>query len=153
MRAVNIGPLLGLVDWRAEAFFAGLHASFLQSTYPATEISVSVPRMQPHTGMMEPASPVADEYLVQIITAFRIFMPQAGLTLSTREPAELRDNLLPLGITRMSAGSTTAVGGHTGVDSTENRQFEIADNRDVPEIRRTLLENGYQPVFKDWRAI
>lgn len=153
MRQVNIGALFGLADWRKEAFFTGLHAQYLQEKYPATEISVSVPRMKPHTGMMEPPSPVDDASLVQIITALRLFQHRAGITLSTREPAVLRDHLLPIGITKISAGSTTAVGGHTGVDTAETRQFEIADQRSVPEIKAALLQQGFQPVFKDWMPL
>lgn len=152
MRAVNIGALLGLAEWRREAFFTGLHADYLQARYPEVEFSVSVPRLRPHLGNFSPPHPVADQNLVQILLAMRLFIPRLGLTLSTRERAGLRDNLLPLGITRMSAGSSTKVGGRATIDAGDE-QFAIADTRSVAEIRETLLRKGYDPVFKDWHPI
>jgi len=151
MRRVNIGPLLGLDDWRKEAFFAGLHANYLQNKYLDTEISLSLPRLRPHMGSFEPNSIVDDPALVQIILAYRLFLPRLGISLSTRESDKLRDNLLPLGITKMSAESSTAVGGYA-----ENRgvnQFDISDDRTVAEVKDLLLNRGYQPVFKDWQQI
>ena len=152
MRSVNIGALLGLAEWRKEAFFTGLHANYLQNKYLDTEISLSLPRLRPHLGGFNPAFPVNDKNMVQILLAFRLFMPRAGITISTRESGVFRDSLLPLGITKMSAGSTTAVGGHTSKE-TNTGQFEISDERDVEEMRRAILGLGYQPVFKDWQAI
>ncbi|KKM10262.1 thiamine biosynthesis protein ThiH [Clostridiales bacterium PH28_bin88] len=149
MRAVNIGSLLGLNDWRREAFFTGLHASYLQDRYPEVEFSVSVPRLRPHLGSFPPPCPVSDKNLVQVLLALRLFIPRLGLTLSTRERAELRDHLVPLSITRMSAGSCTRVGGHA-IQDTGDGQFDIADTRSVAEIREALLRRGYDPVFKDW---
>lgn len=151
MRAIGIGALLGLGPWRREAFLAGLHAHYLQNNYPGIEISLSLPRMRPHTGSFEPAHPLNDTDLVQTMLALRLFLPQAGITISTREPAELRDNLLPLGVTRMSAGVSTAVGGHAK-DAAERGegQFEISDPRSVREVCAMLRARGWQPVFKDW---
>ncbi len=152
MRTINIGALLGLGDWRKEAFFMLLHAKYLQDLYPEIEISVSLPRLRPQVKNFKAISKVSDKNIVQIITAARIFLPRLGITLSTRENSSLRDNLLPLGITKISAGSTTAVGGH--INSKEKDvQFEIADQRDVATIRRMLLAKGYQPVLKDWVGV
>jgi 2-iminoacetate synthase len=152
IRTITIGPLLGLANWRTEVFFAGLHAWYLQYRYPDTEISISFPRMRPQFGDYQPESPVSDEELVQIILAFRIFLPRAGITLSTRESPELRGNLLKLGITKMSAGSSTAVGGHTdAVDAVG--QFEINDHRSVPEMREAIARLGYKPILKDWHDL
>ncbi|MCD5407640.1 MAG: 2-iminoacetate synthase ThiH [Desulfotomaculum sp.] len=152
MRAVNIGALLGLADWRKESFFTGLHADYLQNKYLDTEISISVPRIRANLGGFRPEYDVSDRDLVQIILAHRLFMPRAGITVSTRERVELRNNLIKLGVTKMSAGVTTAVGGHAGNGSeTGTAQFEISDTRGVPEIRAMLLKSGYQPVFKDWQ--
>jgi len=151
MRRVNIGPLLGLDDWRKEAFFAGLHADYLQNKYLDTEVSLSLPRLRPHIGSFQPNSIVDDPALVQIILAYRLFLPRLGISLSTRESDQLRDNLLPLGITKMSAESSTFVGGYA-----ENRgvnQFDISDDRTVAEVKELLLARGYQPVFKDWQQI
>ncbi|PID39259.1 MAG: 2-iminoacetate synthase ThiH [Proteobacteria bacterium] len=152
MRAVSIGALLGLDDWRRDAFFTGLHASYLQDRYPDTEIGVALPRMRPHAGGYQPEHSVSDHQIVQIMTALRLFMPRVGITISTRESAEFRDHLLPLGVTRMSAGSCTAVGGHT--DDGENiGQFDISDERSVPEMAAMLRRAGWQPVYKDWQFL
>ena len=152
MRTVNIGALLGLDDWRKEAFFTGLHAKYLQDKYPATEISLSVPRLRPHLGGFQPEHTIGDSELVQIILAFRLFLPRAGITLSTRERPQLRDNLVYLGITRMSAGSSTVVGGYTSNNEGVS-QFDVSDERGVKEIRDMISSKGYQPVFKDWHPI
>lgn len=148
MRSVNIGALLGLADWRREAFIAGLHADYLQRNYPDVEISISPPRMRPHLGGFQPAINVIDQNLVQYVTAFRLFMPRSGITLSTRETSHFRDNMTKLGITKMSGGTCTAVGGRSHSD--ETGQFQIADERSVAEMAKTLYNLGYQPVYKDW---
>jgi 2-iminoacetate synthase len=152
MRAVNVGALLGLDDWRRDAFFTALHASYLQDRFPQAEISISLPRMRPHVGGYQPACIVEDRHIVQIMTALRLFMPRVGITISTRESARFRDRLLPLGVTRMSAGSCTAVGGRTAPHDTVG-QFDISDERSVPEMVAMLQQAGWQPVFKDWQAI
>jgi len=155
MRTVNIGALLGLEEFRKEAFFALLHAQYLQDRYPEAEVSISVPRLRPQVEDFKAPYEVSDKNLVQVITAARIFMPRLGITLSTRERACLRDNLIPLGITRMSAGSVTTVGGHTISEpyDKESSQFEIADRRSIQEIKKALLEKGYQPLLKDWMLL
>lgn len=152
MRSVNVGALLGLDDWKREAFFTGVHADYLQNKYPDTEISVSLPRMRPHNGEFQPKVNVDDKSLVQIMFAFRLFMPRAGITLSTRESAEFRDNLIGLGVTKMSAGSSTEVGGHA-LDNKSEGQFDISDTRDVEQMKDLIYSKGYQPVFKDWQEI
>jgi len=152
MRNVSIGALLGLGDWRRDVFFLGLHAKYLQDKFPDVEISVSVPRIQPQVSDFKPICQVSDKNIVQIILALRIFLPRLGITVSTRENPAFRENLLPLGVTRMSAGSTTNVGGHTLYQEERGRscQFEIQDQRTVGEIKAMLETKGYQPVFKDW---
>jgi 2-iminoacetate synthase len=155
MRGINIGALLGLNDWRREAFFLGLHARYLQDLYGEVEIGASLPRLRPHAGDFQGVTNVSDKDVAQIIVALRLFMPRLGITLSTRENARFRENLLPLGITRMSAGSTTRVGGHTlGSPEEQNApQFEISDSRDVEEMKAMLAAKGYQPVLKDWMQL
>lgn len=152
MRAVNIGALIGLFDWRKEVFAAGLHCRYLQDRFPGTEISISFPRLRPAQGRYQPASAVTDKDLVQMITAFRLFLPRVGITLSTREKAVLRDNLIRLGVTRMSAGSCTEVGGRLDGDG-HNGQFDISDKRSVREMKEAIHRLGYQPVSKDWLVI
>lgn len=153
MAAVNIGALLGLNYWRQEAFITGLHAAYLQDCYWATEIAVSFPRLRPHAGAsFSPRSQVTDADLVQMMLALRLFRPRIGITISTRERAELRDHLVQLGVTKLSAGSSTEVGGRTTPDKGAG-QFEVADHRSVAEIYDMVLRQGYQPVMKDWQSL
>jgi 2-iminoacetate synthase len=152
MRTIGIGALLGLHDWRSEAFFTAIHAAYLQRCFPEIEISVSFPRIRPQIGGFQPAFPVNDRELVQIILAFRIFLTRAGLVISTRERPELRNHLIKLGITKMSAGSSTEVGGH--IDRRKGTaQFEISDHRTVAEVAQAIGAKGYQPVYKDWHSM
>lgn len=152
IRQINIGALLGLQDWRKEAFFTAMHAQYLQKKYLDAEISLSLPRMRPHIGEFQPPSIVEDRHLVQAITAFRLFLPRSGITLSTREPEELRDNLIYLGVTKMSAGASTEVGGYSNCDSGQ-AQFDISDERSLEEIQQMIKSKGYQPVLKDWELL
>ena len=152
MRSVNIGSLLGLDDWQREVFFTGLHGKYLENKYSDVELSISLPRIRPHAGSFNDIHPVDDTALVQIILALRLFLPRSGITLSTRESQSLRNNLIPLGVTKMSAGVSTEVGGHSS-KTKSNSQFEISDKRNVDEIKKVLLSKGYQPVFKDWMHI
>lgn len=153
MRSVNIGALLGLDDWRKEVFFTGVHAQYLQKKYLDTEISVSFPRLKPHLGSFQPKVHVSDQNLVQSILAYRLFMPRSGITLSTRESPQLRNHLIPLGVTKMSAESSTTVGGYAKASSGKNSQFELSDGRSVEEIKQLLKEKGYWPVIKDWEML
>lgn len=149
--SVTIGALLGLSDWRRDAFYSALHADYLHRNYPGVEVSISVPRLRPYAGSFNPtAAPVTDEAFVQIILAYRLFLPRAGLTLSTRESPQMRENLLPLGITRMSAGALTSVGGYSDTDNVGSAQFEIADERSVSEVVQMIRSKGYMPAFCDW---
>lgn len=151
LRVVNIGALLGLSDWRREIYATGMHAAWLAQRYPGVDVAVSLPRMRPHAGHFQPARPVSDRELVQAMTALRIFLPRLSITISTRETPDFRDNIVPLGVTRMSAGVSTAVGGHAKPASTG--QFEISDPRSVAEVCAMLHAKGYQPVFKDWEPL
>ncbi len=154
MRTVNIGVLLGLAPWRKEVFLMGTHAKYLQDMFPDAEIGVSLPRLRPHSGKFETACKISDTEMAQMIPALRIFLPRLGITISTREAPALRENLIPLGVTKISAGSTTAVGGHTiPCEGIESVQFEIDDKRGVEEVKRMLRTKGYQPVLKDWMAV
>ncbi len=149
LRSVGIGALLGLDDFFQDAFCTGLHAWWLQKTYPAVDIGLSVPRMCPHEGSFAVPHPVDDIHFVQYVTALRCFLPRSPITVSSRESAFMRDHLVPLGITRVSAGVSTAVGGR--VEQNDNvGQFEIADHRSVAAMQRALADNGYQAVLKDW---
>lgn len=152
MRTVNIGALLGLNKWRKEAFITGIHAYYLQNKYPEVDISISPPRIRPHLGVFDEVYHVDDASLLQIMFAYRLFIPRVGITISTRESEDFRNNVLPLGVTKMSAGVSTEVGGHT-TEEHQDPQFEIADNRSVDQMRDAILERGYQPIFKDWMPL
>ncbi|MBU9719990.1 MULTISPECIES: 2-iminoacetate synthase ThiH [Bacillaceae] len=152
MRSLNVGALLGMDEWRKESYITGLHASYLQNKYLETEVGVSFPRMQPHAGSFQPKVNVTDKNLVQAMLAVRLFLPRAGVNLSTRETPELRNHLIPLGVTKMSVESSTVVGGYSEPDVTQS-QFEISDDRTVKEMKELLKEKGYQPVVKDWQFI
>ena len=152
IRSVNLGALLGLDQWRRDGFFTGLHTFYLQNKYSDVEVSISLPRIRPTMGHCETGLTVNDKQMVQYMTAVRLFMPRVGITLSTRENAEFRNHVIKLGVTKMSAGVNTAVGGHT--ETQENAgQFEISDNRSAAQMCEAILNLGYQPVFKDWQAI
>lgn len=152
MRMVSLGALLGLDDWRWDSFCTGLHAAWLQKQYPGVEISVSLPRIRPHAGTYSPACDVSDIDFVQILLALRLFLPRCGISISTRERPWFRDKLISLGVTRMSAGVSTAVGGH-GDPDTGTEQFAISDERSVTEMAAAIMGQGYQPVYQDWQDI
>jgi 2-iminoacetate synthase len=111
---------------------------------------VSVPRLRPAAGGYEPADPVSDADLVQLICALRLTLPDVGVSLSTREPPALRDAMLRLGVTTMSAGSHTEPGGYASPSDAEP-QFAIGDARSPDEVAAMLRAAGYDPVWKDWQ--
>lgn len=149
---LGIGALLGLGDPLTESFYTALHADRLMRRYPQLELSVSFPRLRPEFGGFKGGYEVPDRLLVRLLLALRLFLPRAGITISTREGAEFRDNLIGLGVTRMSAGSKTEVGGYAKKEKSVG-QFEIDDNRSVEEIKQAIIKRGYQPVFKDWQFL
>ncbi len=150
-RKIGIGALLGLSDWRIEAAFLGRHAKYLMKKYWRSEINISFPRLRPSKTGFQPLHEVSDESLVQMILALRLFLPRAGITLSTRESAKFRDHMIGYGVTLMSAGSKTNPGGYeTYIENKTDDQFEIEDNRDVDKIVKIIKQKGYYPVFKDW---
>ncbi|GAM08888.1 2-iminoacetate synthase [Geobacter sp. OR-1] len=149
LRRIGIGALLGLGHFRVESFYTGLHALYLSRHYWRSHLSVSFPRMRPAEGGFAPLHPVSDREFVQLICALRLLLPDAGLVMSTRESATLRDNLLPLGITQMSAGSCTSPGGYAGPEES-TRQFNIDDDRSAAEVEEMIRSKGYEAVWKDW---
>jgi 2-iminoacetate synthase len=151
MRRLGIGALLGLHgDWRAEALALSAHAEALTRRWWRCEVQVSLPRLRPAAGGFEPADPVDDRSLTQLVCALRLCLPDVGISLSTREPAALRDGLVPLGVTTLSAGSHTEPGGYAGPSEAEP-QFEISDDRSPAEVAEALRRQGYDPVWKDWQ--
>ena len=151
MRRLGIGALLGLHDdWRFEALAMAVHAEALCRRWWRSEVTVAVPRLRPAAGGFEPAEPVSDRELVQLVCALRLCLPDVGITLSTREPASLRDLLVEVGVTQMSAGSHTEPGGYAAASEAEP-QFEVADGRTPTEVAAALRSAGYDPVWKDWQ--
>jgi 2-iminoacetate synthase len=152
LRWITLGALYGLANPIHDAFWTAMHLVSLKKFYPFVEWGVSLPRMNPAEGIFSPRYQLSDKRFVQFLLAFRIFFPTVGITLSTRERPEMRDILIPLGITKMSAGSHTEVGGYASEEKTVP-QFEIADNRSVEEVVAVIRSKGFDPVFKDWVGV
>jgi 2-iminoacetate synthase len=151
MRRLGIGALLGLHhDWREEAMAVAAHALALTKRWWRAEVSIALPRLRPAAGGYVPANPVADRDFVQLICALRLVLPDVGISMSTRETAALRDHLVPLGVTTMSAGSRTAPGAYAQPSDAE-AQFEISDERTPAVVASSLRAAGYDPVWKDWQ--
>jgi 2-iminoacetate synthase len=174
-RRLGIGALYGLADWRREAICLAAHAQYLLRHCWKAQLTVSLPRLRPCAGEFEPLTHLSERDFVQLLCALRLFLPDAGIVLSTRESAEFRDGLIPLGVTMISAGSHTEPGGYTGagrekLHHTERGrivelaagssewaagatgQFEISDDRSPSEVADLLRRLGYEPVWKDWDA-
>jgi 2-iminoacetate synthase len=145
---IGLGALLGLHDWRYDSIALSQHLAFMRKHYWQTKYSASFNRINDMFGEFTPEYAVSDSNLVQLITAFRLVFHDLSITMSTREPEELRDNLIPLGITTMSAESNTAPGGYSGQE--EEKQFEISDERSIDDVKAILKQKGYEPVVKDW---
>jgi 2-iminoacetate synthase len=148
-RSLGIGALLGLTPWRLDAFALALHGRALTQKFWRSRIAISFPRIRSHAGRRPPEHPVSDRALVQMICVLRLALPDAELVLSTREPARLRDHLMGIGITRMSAGSKTNPGGY-GEEQESGEQFAIEDQRSPAELSQVLLDRGFEPVWKDF---
>jgi 2-iminoacetate synthase len=146
---IGLGVLLGLEDWRTDSFFNALHLDYLQKTYWQTKYTVSFPRLRPAEGVIQPNFIMDDKDLAQLICAYRLWNEDLEISLSTRENEKFRNNIIPLGITSMSAGSKTNPGGYV-VDPQSLEQFEISDERSASEIATLISNQGYEPVWKDW---
>lgn len=146
---MGLGVLIGLEDWRTDSYFTALHLSYLEQHYWQSKYSLSFPRLRPYSGGLQPKVEMTDKELVQLICAYRIFNEEVELSLSTRESPDFRDNVLPLGITSISAGSKTNPGGYA-VEPDSLEQFEISDDRSASEIAALIRRQGYEPVWKDW---
>jgi 2-iminoacetate synthase len=180
-RRLGIAALFGLSDWRYEALSVAAHAEYLLRHCWKSVVTIALPRLRPCAGEFEPLTHITDRELAQLICAFRLMFPDVGIVLSTREEPRLRDGLLPLGVTMMSAGARTEPGGYTGagrekIHHTErgiikeiaatssewapqqNRptnatgQFNIGDERTPQEVAELIRRLGYEPVWKDWDA-
>ena len=151
MRGVGFAALLGLDDFRKDALATGMHAYLLQEKYPHAEIAFSCPRLRPiiNNDKINPKD-VHEPQLLQIICAYRIFMPFASITISTRECERFRDNIIQIAATKISAGVNVGIGGHSQEEEKGDEQFEISDGRSVDEIYQMIEDNGMQPVMTDY---
>lgn len=174
-RRIGIGALFGLAGWRTEAISLARHLEYLYKHCWKATFNVAFPRMRPYAGNYQykpdPDLFLNDRQFVQLVCAFRLCFPQVGIVVSTREPAPLRDALIPLGVTHMSAGSQTDPGGYTGAGTDDlhhtvkgrrveledepacrraTEQFTIDDTRSPQQIAALLRGKGYDPVWKDW---
>ena len=146
---IGMGVLIGLEEWRTDVTMMARHLRYLQHHYWQTKYSVNFPRMRPSEGHFQPNVVLEDRELAQLIFAFRIFDHDVDISISTRESAVFRDNILPLGVTSMSAGSKTEPGGYyTYPQALE--QFHISDERTPAEVADAIRAKGYEPVWKDW---
>lgn len=149
MRSLSIGALLGLSDFRRDAFFSILHGEYLKTKYPHIELAYSAPRIRPFKGSFSDIVEVDDATEFQILTVMRLFDPHAALNVSSRESLDMRKHLMPIGVTKLSAAVSTDVGGHSqGEENTA--QFKTNDDNSIEEVANMLKSIGYQHVFKDW---
>lgn len=151
IRGVGFAALLGLDDFRKDALATGMHAYLLQRKYPHAEIAFSCPRLRPiiNNDKINPKD-VHEKQLLQIICAYRIFMPFASITISSRESAKFRDNIIKIAATKISAGVNVGIGGHSQEEEKGDEQFEIDDGRTVDEIYHMIESSGMQPVMTDY---
>ena len=151
MREIGLGVLLGLTDWRVETLALAQHAHYLIKRYWQSRVSFSFPRLRPAHDVSETQFKhlLTDRHIVQMILALRLCFADSGLILSTREPAALRDHLIKLGITKISAGSKTSPGGYSCPDGAI-QQFQIDDDRSPAQVATMIAQAGFEPVWKDW---
>ncbi|TBV83210.1 MAG: 2-iminoacetate synthase ThiH [Desulfobulbaceae bacterium] len=152
MREVGIGALLGLSDWRAEGLALGLHLAWLRKLSWRTAYTISFPRLRPAPGSFSPLVAVSEKNLGQLLFSLRLFDPDVGLVLSTREQARFRDGMIGLAPTRYSAGSCTIPGGY-GDAGAAGEQFSVSDERSIDEVASSIRAKGFDPVRKDWDAV
>ena len=154
IRQISLGILLGLGPVAEDLFDLYSHLRWLEKNYPGVEYSISFPRLRKIKGVDLAEHHIDDITLIKIICLTRTLFPRVGINLSTRESASLRDNLLGLGITRISAGSNTSVGGYQiNIPEEQDPQFDIDDDRSLSAIIAMLIEKDFDPILTDWRAI
>ena len=151
MRGAGFGALLGIDDFRHDAFSVGVHATLIQKKYPHADIALSVPRLRPYKNNAdENPRDVHEEQLLQVICAYRLLLPFASITISTRERKDFRDNAVNIAATKISAGVCVGIGGRSGEKEKGDEQFEISDPRSVEEVKEDLYKFGLQPSFNEY---
>jgi 2-iminoacetate synthase len=149
IKKIGLGALFGLSNWRADAWFTGLHLRHVETVHWRTKTAISFPRLRPHEGANIPVTTFGEREMVQAACAFRLLSPEAELSISTRESEAFRNSAFRLGFTSMSAGSRTNPGGYASAPESLE-QFEIDDSRSPAEVAAFLRSQGYEPVWKDW---
>lgn len=149
---IGLGVLIGLENWRTDLTMLARHLRYLQKKYWRTRYAVNFPRMRPSESGYQPNVVMTDRELAQLTFAFRIFDHDIDISWSTRESPALRDNMAPLGVTSMSAGSQTEPGGYR-VSPQALEQFEVSDSRTPAEVTAAIRAHGLEPVWKDWDKI
>lgn len=150
---VGLGVLYGLYDYKYETIAMMMHAEHLEKKFGVGPHTVSVPRLRKAEGVDLNNYPhlVSDEDFKKIVAILRLAVPYTGMILSTREEAAFRDEVLALGISQISAGSCTGVGGYTEEYSEgsvkQKPQFEVGDHRSPLEIIKSLCRGGYLPSY------
>lgn len=152
IRHIAMGVLLGLANWEKDVAALFNHLDWMWKKYPGVEYSLSFPRLQAMPDRKFNYTEVTDDDMLEIVSSARLRFPRAGINLSTREKPAFRDKIVEYGITKMSAGSLTTVGGYAGEDGGDG-QFEVNDHRSLAEIKAMLAAKGYDPVMTDWRNI
>jgi 2-iminoacetate synthase len=150
VRKIGLGALLGLDEWRTDSAYVAAHLDYLQRRYWQSSFSISFPRLRPCAGGLAPRSDMSDRQLVQLICAYRLFNPDVELSLSTRESQSFRDAMVSLGVTSMSAFSSTQPGGYADDSAAALEQFVVSDDRRPERVAAAIGRAGYQPIWKDW---
>jgi 2-iminoacetate synthase len=153
-RNISMGVLLGIADWKKDVLELFRHVRYLEKKFPGVEYGISFPRLRRVADDKHRYREVTDREMVKIICAARLLFPRAGISLSTREDAHFRDRVIEFGVTRISAGSSTAVGGYaTPKKDYHDGQFEVHDQRGFAEVKSMLIRKGFDPVVTEWRNI
>lgn len=149
MEKIGLGILLGLGNWRDDALMLADHLAYLQKRYWQQRYSLSFPRLRPCASNFKPGQTVSERDMIQLVVAFRLCFPSVEIVLSTREAASLRNLLLTLGITNISAESSTQPGGYSEDSREALEQFAISDTRSLDEVCELIREMNYQPILAD----
>ncbi len=147
---VGLGVLFGLYDFRFEILALLQHSQELETSFGVGPHTLSVPRLRPAPGVNLTDFPhlVSDHDFKRIVAILRLAVPYTGLIISTREESSLRNELLALGISQLSAGSSTDVGGYASASRTSSSpQFSVEDHRSPDEMAADLCRFGYLPSF------
>jgi len=152
IQKIGLGVLLGLEDWRVDAFYCALHLEYLRKQFWKSRFSISFPRLRPAEGVTDAETIPDEDDLLQLVSAFRLFDENIELSLSTRESESFRNASVGAGFTSYSAGSRTSPGGYT-LGESSLQQFSTSDERSASAVALAVKTAGYEPVWKDWESI